>query len=384
MGLHNESANAKCPALEAEMRRRLWWSLISFDTRICELADFKTAMLAPTWDCRTPLNLNDFDLQPEMKDLPAVQDKSSEALFVVVRSEMGDFVRHCAFHLDFINPALKAIAKDVQGGQVLEGGELVALEKLIEDNYLKYCNPENSLHYMTIWTARCYLAKNQLLEHYSRFPKSSVQHTDLQRDAAISHALSILDCDTNLMSSPLTKRFLWFIYFHFPFPAYIHVAQDLKLRPVSNHAERAWRIMSDNFEARLTFPGQDDSPIFKVFTKMILQAWRMREEVFRQSGKPLVPPQIVSRFKQKLAQTTQDVHDACTKQSNDIFGMNSDLMSMPVDSEYHNLLYGMGEQGYVGSEPGLYHDIPGQAALDVDLNDLNSASMDWSSLYRCD
>lgn len=385
MGLHNESACAKYPALEAEMRRRLWWSLILFDTRVCELADYKTTMLAPTWDCRTPLNLNDFDLQPEMKDPPVVQERPSEALFAVVRSEMGEFVRHSAFHLDFVSPALKAIAKDVQGGQIPEDGELVALEKMIEDNHLKFCNPENPLHFMTIWTARGHLAKNRLLEHYSRFPRSSVQQTDVQRDVAISHALSMLECDTTLMTSRLTKGYIWFVHLYFPFPAYIHLAHDLRMRPASDHAERTWETMSDNYEARFMFLGQEDNPFFKLFSKMILQAWGAREVAVRKSGKSLTPPRIVADMKQKGAQTTRDAHDACLEQPNDLFGMNTDFsMSMPVDSGCHSLLYGMGWQGYVSSESRSYHAMPGQAAQDADLNDLNWTPMDWNPLYRCD
>lgn len=366
------------------MRRRLWWSLILFDTRICELADYKIAMLNPTWDCRTPLNLNDFDLQPEMKDPPAVQERSSEALFTVVRSEMGEFVRHSAFHLDFVNPALKAVAKDVQHGRSPESGELVALEKMIEDTHLKFCNPENPLQFMTIWTARGYLAKNHLLEHYSRFPRSSIQQTDVQRDAAISHALSVLDCDTKLRTSPLTKRYLWFINFHFPFVAYIHLVQDLKMRPVSDHAERIWEIMTDNYEARFMFLGQDDDPLFRVFTKVILPAWKAREVVFKQSGEPLSPPRIVSDIQQKLKQMTHDPCDTGIKAPNDVIDMDSDFSSMPVDSGFYNLLYGMGEQGYVGSESRPYHNMPGEAAPDVELNDLNWTPMDWNPLYRCD
>lgn len=382
MGLHKESTYAKCPALEAEMRRRLWWSLILFDTRIGEMAGSNTAMLTPAWDCRPPVKLNDFDLQPEMKDLPMVQENSSEALFAVMRSEIGDFVRHSAFHLDFVCPALKATAKDVQGGHVPESGELVALEKMIEDKHLKFCNPENPLHFMTIWTARSYLAKNRLLQYYSRFPRASVQQTDVQRDAAILHALSMLECDTNLMTSPLTKGYLWFVQFYYPFPAFIHIVQDLRMRPVSEHAERSWEIMSDNYEARFACPGQDDVPLFKVFTKIILEAWEAREVVFRQSEKPLVPPRIVSNAKQKVVQMTQDAHDARIKGPNDVFGMNTDFpMSVPVDSGCHSQFYGMGAQGYGGSE-WPYHNMPGQAALDVDSNDLSWIPMDWNPLYH--
>lgn len=94
------------------MRRRLWWSLVLFDNRICEMADYKASNLLPTWDCKIPLNVNDFDLQPEMKTGPTMHGNPSEALFAVVRSEVGNFTRRSSFHLDFTNPALKTVAKE--------------------------------------------------------------------------------------------------------------------------------------------------------------------------------------------------------------------------------------------------------------------------------
>ncbi len=67
----------------------------------------------------------------------------------------------------------------------------------------------------------------------------------------------------------------------------------------------------------------------------------------------------MSEIKQKVAQTTQDAHDACIKQLNDVLGMNTDFsMLMPVDSGCHSVLYGMGGQGYVGSESRPYHNMP--------------------------
>jgi hypothetical protein len=39
MGLHNESTYTRYTAVEAEMRRRLWWSLVIFDHRMCEMSD---------------------------------------------------------------------------------------------------------------------------------------------------------------------------------------------------------------------------------------------------------------------------------------------------------------------------------------------------------
>lgn len=41
MGIHSESALSKCTVFEAELSRRLWWSLMLFDSRISEMADHK-------------------------------------------------------------------------------------------------------------------------------------------------------------------------------------------------------------------------------------------------------------------------------------------------------------------------------------------------------
>lgn len=383
MGIHSESTYAKCPALEAEMRRRLWWSLILFDTRISEMANYKAVTLTPTWDCRVPLNVNDFDLQPEMKDPPVVQGNSTEALFAVVHSEIAEFVRHSAFHLDFVNPALKTFSKDVQRGPVPEGGGLVALEKTIEDKYLKSCNLENPLHFMTVWTTRAHLAKNRLVEHFSRFSRSSMQQTDSQRDAALFHAVSMLECDTKLVTSSLAKGYLWLVNFHFPFPAYIHLFQDLRRRPVGDHAERTWEIMSDNYEARFTFRRQGDNPLSKIFAKIVLQAWKAREIVATQSENPLVTPRIVSEIRREVAQMTPDEQNADMKQPSDVLGMSVDdfSMSMPMGFGSHDMLYGMGGQGYEGLGTGAYYSADEQVARDIDVNQLDWNPLNWDPMH---
>ena len=376
MGIHSESALAKCTTVEAEMRRRLWWSLILFDTRIGEIADSKTATLDPTWDCKIPLNVNDSDLRPEMKGPPAIQGKSTDALFAVVRSELGEYIRHTEFHLDFTSPALKPIAKHLQNGPAPEGGELSKLEEMIEDQYLKSCDQENPIHFMTLWTTRAYLAKYRLLEHHSRYSSSSV-HQTAQRDAATSHALRMLECDTKIMTSPLTKGFLWLNQSHFPFPAYIQIAQDLRRRPTSGLAHQAWEVMSDNYEAWFDSQFRDDSPFFHIFTKIVLQAWEAYEAASKQLGETLTP-RIVSSIRYTLAQIARHAQNTETEQPNIIMGMGIDEFPMPISIGFanQNLPYSMGMQdGYAVMRPEMYSGLPGQAPLDVDMSQL-----DWTAL----
>lgn len=119
------------------------------------------------------------------------QSASSEAHFAVVRSELYGFVRHDKFHSDFHASALESGAKHPSAS---EESELVALETRI-NKYLRLCDPENPLHFITIWATRTYLAKCRLVEHYSRFRDSLLGQTEAQLSAAIHHALNMLVSD---------------------------------------------------------------------------------------------------------------------------------------------------------------------------------------------
>ena len=374
MGIHSESAHAKHAALEAEMRRRLWWSLALFDARIGELAGNKSTTLAPTWDCRIPLNVDDSDIRPGMREPPAAQEKFTEAIFAVVRGELGDFIRHTIFHLDFTNPALKPIAKHVQQSPISEGSELIQLEKTVEDKYLRTCDPENPLHFMTIWTTRGHLARCRLMEHYSKFSSSSLDPTEAQREAANNHALSMLVCDTNIMTSPLTKGYVWLHYWYFPFLAYIQLVQDMSRRPICEQANQAWEVMSDNYDAHPAMIDGNDSPLHKVFTSFVLKAWETRQAA--QPNQNTVPPRIVTQIRSRLAQSAQKTD---TAQANEVTAMSIDdlALSMPTGFDINSLFYSMGEPDYARQGQGRHPNLPVEMPLDIGFDRIGWPGMDW-------
>lgn len=314
MGYHNESRNEKHPVLEAELRRRLWWSLVIFNGRVCETFNYRTVTLVPTWNCRTPLNLNDFELLPGTKTVPPVHDKPTEALFICVRSEITDFIRHCPFHLDFTDPFLTTFVSSTGHNDLYE------LQENLERIFNLY-NAANPLHFMTIWTARGVLARNMLLEHCSKRQQQYQhhQHQDTHDatdpDPSIGHALTMLRCDTALLISPLTVGFRWHVLSHFPFLAYSYLAQHLPslaaakgktakrkqktdeqieerndVNETASVVSEIWTVMADNFDARRTagfFVRNDGDTglggngkvsdghesLFGLFARVVLHAW---------------------------------------------------------------------------------------------------------------
>ncbi|KAI9712728.1 MAG: hypothetical protein M1820_001350 [Bogoriella megaspora] len=384
MGIHSESANSKYTTLEAEMRRRLWWSLVLFDSRLSEMSDSRTTMLMPTWDCKTPTNVNDFDLRPEMKGSPPNHVNATEAMFIVVRSEMADFLRYCAFYFDFISPALKPLAKDGQRGPTTEGGEMEISERMMEDKYLKSCNPEIPLHFVTLWSARWTLAKNRLLEHYSKYSRPSVQQTDAQRDAAVYYALHMFECDTKLRTSPLSKGFLWHIDMQFPFQAYVHILQDLRRRPFAKHASRAWQAMNDNFGTRFMDKPPEDNPLIKIMGKLIVQAWGARVAGQSESAESEEPPTIVTATKQQVTQMTPESGYGSLEQRSDAAGMGNDdfamFMPMPMEAAGHSSPYVFGWPEPTHSGFGTFPNASGRSTMNVDVNQLDWTMMDWNPM----
>lgn len=69
-----------------------------------------------------------------------------------------------------------------------------------------------------------------------------------------------------------------------------------------------------------------------------------------------------------------------TQQPNGVMGLGPDNlpMSMPIGFRSHDLLFNSGGQGgyeVIGS--GLYPNVPGHAPLDVEMDHLDWAAMDW-------
>jgi hypothetical protein len=390
MGIHNESDNAKCNALEAEMRRRVWWSLTLFDTRIGELADHKssTATLSPVFDCSTPRNINDSELRVESKEPPPVQGQPTEAIFAVVRSELADFLRHTTFYRQFTSSALTSVAKTSEQELDTKGDELASLENMMEEKHLRFCDPDNSLHFLTIWTTRYYIARCRLLEIYWKDSVYSVGTTDMSHDTTMTVALTMLECDTKIMGSPLTKGYRWLFSIYFPFPAYVHIVQHLTTRPAGEQAERGWRVMSDSYEARLaftsTFLHRNNNPVFVKFCKTILDAWQAREVAVGQKGEPLDPPMIVSHVQAQFAEKTHGV--AVSEKPDDFMEMGVDDLSitMPLGLGSPGLLYGMtGQGGFSGTGPTAYPNLPATASIEgFGMYPSNWAAMDWSLLVN--
>jgi hypothetical protein len=295
MGLDDEACHKKCTVFEAEMRRRLWWALVHFDNRLSEVSAFQPVLLASPWTCKTPLNVNDYDLSAEMPRAPT-QGRLSEALFAVVRSEAADFIRKATFHNVVVAPALREM-----GAPASEYGEPDALYAAMYSKYLCACRIDNPLQDMATWTVRFMIAKYRFAVNNAQMSKPDTAPTDEQRTVAMRAAIDMLEIDTMLMKSELIAGFRWFTQLSFPMPAYVRLAQELKRKPNCAAAEECWAAMSHNHEVRFA-QRQSDGPMFLLLARLILWAWDALEAWREEAGvEATEPPWIVGDIRASQA-----------------------------------------------------------------------------------
>lgn len=352
------------------MRRRLWWALVLFDTRVGQLAGSNIHTIHPPGGCRIPLNANDTDLRPEMKDAPPQHNQPTEAIFAVVRSELDEYTRRWTIELS------QSTAKDTKPTTTISpSAKLTHLSQTIEEKYLRHYHLSNPLHFMTIYSTRAYIAKYQLLAHYSgSFTPSSLLTASNQSpnsaSSAIPHALTMLESDTQIMTSTLTKGYRWMTHYHFPFPAYIYLIKELRRQPDIDNADQIWNTIGQNYEARAFSTFRKIGPFLNLFTRLVMGAWWARESFCVREGVVGVEvPRIVGLLREtqrEIGMRDEEVGDG----DYGVGGSGGDFL-LPVPLELGGNGFLPGGNGWGGSMGG-YHDFAGQMALDFDL-----ASLDW-------
>ncbi|KAF5680775.1 C6 transcription factor [Fusarium heterosporum] len=370
MGLPVEARNARCSVLEAEMRRRLWWSLVLFDSRVSSLGDHKMSTLNPTWDCALPTNVSDSELREEIKTPPKPQRQATEATFSVMRSETGDWIRNSPYYIAFTNPVMKALAKKLPDNDTI-------LENELQEKFLQFCDCENRLHFMTFWTGRASMATRRLMKDYLTYLDPKTEYTPAHHEAAVAQAIEWLECDTQLSISPLTKGFHWFLRMFFPFPAYVRIIHYVKSQPFNDQIERMWQVMHDNYTARAEPDPFIRTPVFVPFANIIVFAWDTIKKTYEKAGKEAKAPELVDYINQKIAEMSLGATEHSEGQSQGPVGMDLDdvAMSIPFGFGDSGALFNMGGQdGFGGGFPYMPDQIQS-----VDTTALSWNMMGWGS-----
>ncbi|KAK1251992.1 hypothetical protein MKX08_003179 [Trichoderma sp. CBMAI-0020] len=95
VGLHRDGATfPNVSYFEAEMRRRLWWHICCFDTRVSQCFAPETMISNNMLDTREPTNCNDDDLEVNMMKEPTAREGFTDVSFTLMACELRRLCNH--------------------------------------------------------------------------------------------------------------------------------------------------------------------------------------------------------------------------------------------------------------------------------------------------
>ncbi|KAG8407185.1 hypothetical protein J3458_020677 [Metarhizium acridum] len=301
MGLHRDPAGYGLPPFEVEQRRRLWWTIVSYDRRIGEMTGSTITGLSSGGDCKLPLNVNDSDLHADGKELPSPHNGPTEMLFALTRLELAMAVvsnsdRDSAkVNPDKTSPSPSAGPKQPSSaptiriaGQDLPSYTLEGFCAHMEGTYLQHCDPKIPLHFFTLTMTRQALSKMRVINYLMRMYGTDEPLNEMERDNLFLLSVQMVEYDNSVHSSDALKPFKWFTAHHFPFPAYMFLIQELRRRCFGPVVERAWGAIAANHTLR-GLMNNLHSPMHTAFGRHFIKAWDAHAEACMANGKESPP-----------------------------------------------------------------------------------------------
>ncbi|KAI4245871.1 MAG: hypothetical protein LQ352_006500 [Teloschistes flavicans] len=272
MGLHRDGADLKLPPLETEIRRRLWWQILLLEVRAAEFSGIGQTIRELQWTTKIPLNVNDRDLNPSMVGPPAEHNGPTEMIYCMIRFEVGNVMKtaRCKSSVDGSLQPIHSSEVPVQEKEKFIRG----VEELLEQKYLRYCDPSIPLHFVTALMARSYACKLRFRSYHPRhYWARSNPVSQEEKDLLFSICVKILEYDNIVENTSTAQRYLWYIRSHFQFDALIHVLGELRSRSASDEINKAWQQVDEAFEHHPEILTDTRKGLRVAMTRLAVRAW---------------------------------------------------------------------------------------------------------------
>lgn len=289
------------------MRRRLWWQILIMDSRSAQLSGAAIdAHFHLFWNTKRPLNVNDADLSPAMRDLPKEHEGVTEMLFCSIRFEVGE----CMLQLKSLQTsALTGRPSIAQQDRAID-----ELENRIESRFLKKCDPSIPLHLLATYLGRAAICSMRLSAHHPRQdPDKGASLLQNEKDMLFTIGLQVLVYDHLAYSTKSIEGYLWHVIMQFQFEAFILVLTELLSRVEGEAVDRAWMQVNQVYEDHPDLITNTRSALYYAMGNLTLKAWNKRVEIAgddRMSYQPVEPPSISMlriRRQPKYSQSTPGV-----------------------------------------------------------------------------
>lgn len=307
LGLERDGAYLGLSPFESEMRRRIWWQLKMHDFRAAELCGIGKFQNLHTGGEYTdwPTNVNDDQLYPGMASLTPESGKLTDTAFVSWKCELLNHVARCVD--DLRRQGKNHSPWDPQKREEDDSDEseqsLRDFEELLESKYLRYCDPSQPLHLVTMLMARSSINVIRFMSNHPRRWGSKEQTPLSQRQMVWDICIKLLEQHNMLQSNPFLRRFAWYAPYFQQWHAIIHILDTLRADPLKADADKAWERIENVYACNPDLISDMRKPIHVAVAGLCLKAYANRETALQDTNGGIQPtPQFIAQLRQQREQ----------------------------------------------------------------------------------
>jgi hypothetical protein len=303
MGFERDGEILGLPPFEAEMRRRVWWVLKNHDFRsaeLCGLPKLRDLDMGAE-SMKGPTNVNDDQLFPGMPSLTAESNKVTDAIFVAPLYELNSFAGRCITR--FRQQGKSPSQWDLHGlgnSKTEEDQAFKEVEEVLETKYLRYCDPSQPLHLLTMLLLRVSMNVIHFLTNHPR-RWASIEQTPLsERQQVWEISVKLLEQQNMMQSNPQLKQFAWLASYFLQWQVVIHALDTLQADPLKADAEKVWKLIGSTYENNQIMMFDTKKPIHVAVGNLCLKAYSAREVALQKENMFSLPtPEFISQLRQQ-------------------------------------------------------------------------------------
>lgn len=285
MGIHRDGEQFGLPPFETEMRRRVWWVIMSVDLRSTEEHGSELAIADGTFDTRIPLNINDADISPDSTAMPPEREGRTDMAAAIVRYSICSLTRQ--FQIPFGAHGVKCDLPTL----IAKEKKLLDLYQSVQQKYLRdvALDEADRLYYVVAMIARVIIGKASLVLYGQLlFPGAEQQLTAEIRQRLFVGAISMIECSVRLGTDRSCRQYRWLLKSYTSLHTMSYTVVEICRRPWTPLVERAWKAITEFEHHPLQLPSKGEHVAVTIpLRKLFLRAQRHREaEIKRLKADP--------------------------------------------------------------------------------------------------
>ena len=275
MGIHRDGSHFNLSPFEVEMRRRLWWQICILDARASEDHGCDPTVIDQLFDTDLPLNVNDEDISPDMKEFPEERTGFTEMTFSLIRCEVTVTFRHINYVPANPKPCFEKFASTT-----LEEKKRWVTEchERLEDRYLKHCDMTVPLYWVTATVCRLIMAKMWLMIYHPFQRKDGGRSLPQDvKDKLFLTSLENIEYMILLDTEARTMKWGWLIRTYVQWHALAFLLTELCTRTKGPMIDRAWAAVEKTMKTQTTtHPDDKRGHLWKPLRKLWAKAKAVR------------------------------------------------------------------------------------------------------------